>query len=107
MPKDGPPLHIRQTVAVMGGVFAVGGLVGIGLVVRGHKNPYLLEISTTALVVGVVLIGQSILSKRSSADDQTYRIGYDVGYEKGERDERERTNPVVVPFKKFRRLRDR
>lgn len=99
MDTDRPPHVRRHVVAATGMALALAGLGGIGrvLVMDGdQKKPYLLQISTTTLVVGVGMIGQSILSKRSEADDQEYRFGYDVGYEKGESDERERTRPTLV-----------
>lgn len=100
---DGHPRGVRHTVAAVGSVFVLAGLAGIDRVLRGHKDGYLLQISTTSVVIGVVLIGHSFLSKHRVADDRSYDIGYDVGHDKGERDERERTRPRVVELIKPRR----
>lgn len=94
-----PPHVRRHAVAAAGTALTLAGIGGIGraLILDGdHRKPYLLQISTTSLLAGVVMIGQSILSKRPLADDQEYLLGHDVGYAKGKYDERERTRPTLV-----------
>lgn len=94
----------RRTVAGVGAVCVLAGLAGIAraLILDGsQKKPYLLQVSTTSLLIGVVMIGQSIMFKRPQADDQEYLLGYDVGHAKGESDERERTHPTVVDKMKW------
>lgn len=107
MPTTGLPRRVRYTVAAVGSGFTLAGAIGIDRVFRGKKDGYLLQISTTNMVIGVILIGGSILSKNRTADDQTYRFGYDVGYERGGDDERDRPRPrpVIVDFKKLRPFR--
>lgn len=100
---NGHPQGVRHTVATAGSVFILAGFAGIDRVLRGHRDGHLLQISTSSVVIGVVLIGHSFLSKYRVADDRSYDIGYDVGHEKGERDERERTRPRVVELIKPRR----
>lgn len=52
------------------------------------------------LVIGVVLVCYASLARRGIATDETYRIGYDLGFEAGyaARGEAAGARPVVVPL---------
>lgn len=99
MPSDneGRFWRVRLLVAAAGVAFAIIGLTGLiwALSTPQSEGSRLLDVSETILVVGAVFIGQAILSCRVTIDE-AYKLGFDIGNEKGFSDGRRVGRPVVV-----------
>ena len=89
--------HARFLAISAGLLLVLVGLAGITRVLVGtNKATQLLELSQTTLVIGVVFLGQLALSKCRIAVDEAYKLGFDVGMEKGFREGHKVGKPVVV-----------
>lgn len=87
----------RRIIFALGVLLAAGGVIGIvDCYLTNGRDSFLLNVSQTALVVGVVMIGQSVLAKYPVTIDEAFQFGLDIGEESGARNERHRRRPVVV-----------
>lgn len=95
------PGRARIWVGISGIAMILGGLFGIVRVLTKnfHQEAELLDISRTALIIGSVMVGQAILAKYRITVDEAYRLGFDVGHDKGFKEGRKAARPVVVDLK--------
>lgn len=81
-----------------------GGFIGLGVLAVGvagmvwanvrHFSPE--GIGRVGVIVGVLLICYARLERRTAANDQSYRLGYDIGREDGYKAGHSIARPVVV-----------
>lgn len=62
----------------------------------------LAELARVAVVLGVILICYARLVTRTASSQQTYRLGYDIGFEAGHHEERAAARPVVIDMERRR-----
>lgn len=83
---------------------STGGKVGLVLLAAGTVSMAwsqildfsLGELARVGVVLGVILICYGRLVTRTASSEQTYRLGYDIGYEACHQEERATARPVVV-----------
>lgn len=86
-------------VIVIGAALTLGAISTTVAVVAGGnvgQDEDLLSFCRTGLILGPLLIGQAILARRHVTLDEAYKLGEEIGEEKGVRQERRRRFPVVV-----------
>src|SRR6266508_4501988 len=75
--------------------------VGIGGLTWGNLVKFSpTVIGCLASIIGVTLVCSDWLAQRSDAANAAYRLGHDVGFERGEREGRAAPRPVVVPLRR-------
>lgn len=59
-------------------------------------------VGRVGVVIGVILLCYGKLVTRTTANSESYRLGYDLGYEAGHHDGRAGAKPVVVDLERRR-----
>lgn len=93
-------------VIVIGAALTLGAIsTTIAVVAGGNvgQDEDLLSFCRTGLILGPLLIGQAILARRHVTLDEAYKLGEEIGEEKGVKRERRRRFPVVTDI----RVKDR
>lgn len=94
----------RILFGCLGGAMLAGGVAGM---VRGfvfHRGDgRFLDGSETLATFGLILLVGSILAKYLVPTMEAYRLGEDIGHEKGFREGRRQAKPVVVELASYRR----
>lgn len=88
-----------------------GGFIGLGALAVGaagtvwdNMDDFSPEgIGRVGVIVGVILICYGRLERRTAANDQSYRLGYDIGREDGYKSGHAVARPVVVDLSECRR----
>lgn len=90
--------HTRGRAGIGGFALIASGAAGLTWENVVHFSPE--AIARVALIIGVVLVCADWLARRSDAANSAYKLGHDVGFERGEREGRHSSRPVVVPMRR-------
>lgn len=94
----GRKVRARLMICVLGTVMLTCGTAGlIRVLFFGQPDDLeFLNVSLAAIIMGAMLIGQSVLAKYRVAVDEAYSLGHDIGIEEGFKQGRRVGRPVVV-----------
>lgn len=71
--------------------------VGIAVAIYANIKEFdLVGMAKTLIIVGAVVAVYAKLKVRTEENSETYRLGYDIGFEAGHQEGRKTTRPVVV-----------
>lgn len=90
--------HTRGRAGYGGFTLIAIGAAGLAWQNVTHFSPE--AIARVALIIGVVLVCADWLAQRSDAANAAYKLGHDVGFERGDREGRQSARPVVVPLRR-------
>lgn len=95
-------MTLRMAMAVAGGAITATGVALFAYAALWTRRGVPLStLAATASIIGVILISGVVFAKiRTQSEDEAFRLGVDIGYEKGYADGRNTGKPVVVEMQR-------